>query len=257
MPTYAVIIAAAGKSSRFGGGHARDKKVFQELNGRAVWIRTAEAFLGRDDVKQTLIVLSPEDIDWFKEKYRANLAFMDIEIVEGGAERCDSVKNALDRVRNDIDYVAVHDAARPLIAKDWITNVFETAAHSGAALLATKISSTVKRVENGVIRETVPRDHLWAAQTPQVFRRQLLLDAYSARGKRQPTDDAELVEQFGHKVAIVEGSALNLKITTREDLRMAEVLLDVMPREKNLEALHPFGTAKTPSEGKPKWLFDS
>ncbi len=257
MPTFAVIIAAAGKSSRFGGCQARDKKVFQELNGRAVWIRTAEAFLGRDDVKQTLIVLSPEDMDWFRDKYRANLAFMDVELVEGGAERCDSVQKALARVRSDIEFIAVHDAARPLIAKDWISNVFETAAQCDAAILATKISSTVKRAENGVIRETVPRDQLWAAQTPQVFRRQLLLDAYAARGKRQPTDDAELVEQFGRNVAIVEGSALNLKITTREDLRMAEVLLDVLPKEKNLEALHPFGTSKGPTAGKPKWLFDS
>jgi len=256
MPSFAVIIAAAGKSRRFGGGQSRDKKVFQELRGRAVWLRTAEAFLNRDDVKQTLLVLNPEDIEWFKDKYRANLAFMDLELVEGGAERVDSVQNALARVRADIDFVAVHDAARPLIAKEWITNVFDAAARSGAALLATRISSTVKRVENGIVRETVPREQLWAAQTPQVFRRQLLLDAYAARGKRQPTDDAELVEQFGHKVVTIEGSALNLKITSREDLRIAEALLDVMPREKNLAALHPYSSEK-PSVGKPKWLFDS
>ena len=128
MPNFAVIIAAAGKSSRFGASQPRDKKTFQELRGRAVWLRSTEAFLNREDVKQVLVVLSPEDLEWFKDKYRANLTFMAIDIVSGGAERVDSVQNALARVRSDIDFVAVHDAARPLIANEWITNVFEAAA---------------------------------------------------------------------------------------------------------------------------------
>ena len=87
-------------------------------------MRTAEQFVNRSDVAQTILVVSPEDLDWFKEKFRPNLAFMDIEVVTGGAERADSVQNALARVRADIDFVAVHDAARPLIVKDWIDQVF-------------------------------------------------------------------------------------------------------------------------------------
>ena len=240
MSRFAVILPAAGKSSRFAVQQSK-KKVFVELKGRPVWVRTAEAFVNRDDVVQTIIVLSPDDIDWFKEKFRPNLAFMNIEIVAGGAERADSVRNALARVRADVDFVAVHDAARPLIVKDWVTRVFQAAEQHGAALLATPVTSTLKRVGvNGRIEETVPRGNLWAAQTPQVFRRQLLLDAYAQRGTLQPTDEAQLVEQFGHPVYVVEGSPLNLKITSQDDFRMAEFLLDALPKEKIPGFLHPF-----------------
>ena len=124
MPKFAVILPAAGKSSRFS---KQRKKVFVELKGRPVWVRTAEQFVNRSDVAQTILVVSPEDLEWFKEKFRPNLAFMDIDVVTGGAERADSVQNALARVRADIDFVAVHDAARPLIVKDWIDQVFHAA----------------------------------------------------------------------------------------------------------------------------------
>ncbi|MEI8018823.1 MAG: 2-C-methyl-D-erythritol 4-phosphate cytidylyltransferase, partial [Schlesneria sp.] len=92
MPKFAVILPAAGKSSRFS---KQRKKVFVELKGRPVWVRTAEQFVNRSDVAQTILVVSPEDLDWFKEKFRPNLAFMDIDVVTGGAERADSVQNAL------------------------------------------------------------------------------------------------------------------------------------------------------------------
>lgn len=240
MSKFAVILPAAGKSSRFATQQSK-KKVFIELKGRPVWVRTAEAFVNRDDVVQTILVVSPDDMDWFKEKFRPNLAFMDIEIVAGGAERGDSVKNALARVRADVDFIAVHDAARPLIVKEWISRVFQAAETHGAALLATPVTSTLKRVGRGDrIEETVSRAHLWAAQTPQVFRRQLLLDAYARQGELQPTDEAQLIEQFGHPVHVVEGSPLNIKITSQDDFRMAEFLLDALPKEKLPGFLHPF-----------------
>lgn len=240
MSTFAVILPAAGKSSRFAAQQSR-KKVFVELKGRPVWVRTAEIFTSRDDVVQTILVVAPDDIEWFKEKFRPNLAFMDIEVVAGGAERADSVMNGLARVRADVDFVAVHDAARPLIVKEWITRAFQAAEKYDAALLATPVTSTLKRVgQDNRIQETVPRTHLWAAQTPQVFRRQLLLDAYARRGSLQPTDEAELVERFGHAVHVVEGSPLNLKITSQDDFRMAEFLLDALPKEKLPGFLHPF-----------------
>lgn len=239
MPTFAVILPAAGSSSRF--GDPRRKKPFIELKGRPVWVRSLELFLSRDDVTQALIVLPPDEIDWFKEKFRANLAFMNVEIVAGGKERADSVQNALARVRNDIDYVAVHDAARPLIVKQWIENVFAAAIRDGAAIPATPISSTVKRVDRDrKIVETVPRDGLWAAQTPQVARRDWLLDAFAKRGDLAATDEAQLLENAGRSVTIVEGSPLNLKITTQEDFKIAEALADSLPREKTLGQLHPF-----------------
>jgi 2-C-methyl-D-erythritol 4-phosphate cytidylyltransferase len=238
MSTFAVILPAAGKSQRF--GDPRRKKPFVELKGRPVWVRAAEMFINRDDVVQTLVCIAPEDMDWFKEKYAPNLAFMNVEIVAGGPTRAESVENALARVSADVDYVAVHDAARPLIVKKWIDAVFDAARHSGAAIPAVPLSSTVKRVDGQKIVETVDRRGLWAAQTPQVFARQLLVEAYGRRDGFDATDEAQLVERMGQPVAVVEGWPMNLKITTGDDFRMAEALLDVLPKEKSLGALHPF-----------------
>ena len=238
MARFAVVLAAAGRSTRFA---ANRKKPFLDLKGRAVWLRSAEHFVNREDVAQTLVAVSADDVEWFKEKFRPNLAFMNVEIVEGGAERADTVQRALSRVKADIEFVAVHDAARPLLAKEWIDRVFRAAEETGAAILAVPVTSTLKRVgKDGAIVETVSRDGLWEAQTPQVFRRQLLLDAYAKRGGLPATDEARLVEQMGHPIAVVEGSPLNLKITTAEDFKMAEALVDALPKEKKLRALHPF-----------------
>jgi 2-C-methyl-D-erythritol 4-phosphate cytidylyltransferase len=238
MSKFAVILPAAGKSSRFS---QHRKKVFVELKGRPVWVRTAEKFVNRPDVVQTILVVSPDDLEWFKEKFRPNLAFMDIEVVTGGAERADSVQNGLARVRADVDFVAVHDAARPLIVKDWIDQVFQAAEEHDAAILATPVTSTLKRVDaRQSIEETVSRVNLWAAQTPQVFRRQLLMEAFARRGDHQPTDEAELVERIGKSVKIVAGSSFNLKITTKDDFRVAEHLLDALPKDKLPGFLRPF-----------------
>src|SRR5690606_1782356 len=135
----------------------------------------------------------------------------------------DSVANGLARVKPDLEYVCVHDAARPCLADEWITRVFDAARKTGAAILAIPASGTLKRAAaDQTIAETVSREGLWEAQTPQAFRRQLLLDAHAQRGQEPATDDAQLVERLGAKVALVTGSPVNLKITTREDLRLAE-----------------------------------
>ena len=250
MASFAVIIAAAGRSSRFGSQSPHQKKVFRELKGRAIWLRATEAFLNREDVGQILVVVSGDDREWFTQKFNANLAFMNLDIVEGGAERAHSVENALQQLKDDIDHVAIHDAARPLIVKEWIDRIFEAARDHGAAVPAIPISSTVKRVASSAIQETVPRAGLHAAQTPQAFRRELLLEAYAKRGDQNSTDDAQLVEQLGHAVQVVEGSPLNIKITSQDDFRMAGVLLDMLPKEKGLDSLHPF------AHDLPKTLFD-
>lgn len=240
MPKFAVILPAAGSSTRF--QQQNRKKVFVELKGRPVWVRSVEYFVNRDDVVQTIVTIAPDDLEWFREKFRPNLAFLNVEIVPGGKERADSVQNALAKVRDDVDFIAVHDAARPLLAKAWVNEVFAAAEKYGAAMLAVPVTSTLKRVDanNHRIQQTVDRTNLWAAQTPQVFRRQLLIDAFQKRGSLNATDEAQLVEQLGQPVHVVPGSPLNLKITTPDDFRMAEVLLDVLPKEKTLGTLHPF-----------------
>jgi 2-C-methyl-D-erythritol 4-phosphate cytidylyltransferase len=238
MPTFAVILPAAGRSSRFADRHY--KKPFATLEGRAVWLHSAQRFLARDDVKQLLVVISPEDREHFDQKFAANVAVLGIDVVDGGAERADSVARALALVKPEIDLVAVHDAARPCIADELIARVFEAAAAGGAAIVALPVAATLKRVAaEGTIRETVPREGLWEAQTPQVFRRQLLLDAYAQRGGFNATDEAQLVERLGHPVAVVRGSPLNLKITTQEDLRLAEHALRSMPAPKKTGRRHP------------------
>ncbi|MCI0358560.1 MAG: 2-C-methyl-D-erythritol 4-phosphate cytidylyltransferase [Planctomycetaceae bacterium] len=240
MPTFAVILPAAGKSSRFRDAYY--KKPFVPLEGRPVWLHAAEKFTNRNDVKQTLLVIAPEDRETVQSKLGANAALLGIELVDGGTERADSVAAALARVSAEIEYVAVHDAARPCLAEEWIDAVFAAAAKTGAALLALPISGTVKRAgSDQVVQETLSRDGLWEAQTPQVFRRQLLVDAYARRGKEAATDDAQLVERLGHKVTIVPGSPMNLKITTKEDLRLATAVLKVLPRPKLAGPAHPFG----------------
>lgn len=239
MSKFAVILPAAGKSSRF---HDKNyKKPFIPLANKAVWLHSAEKFLNRNDVAQTLIVISPEDRELFQSKFGANIAILGLDVVDGGAQRFDSVKAALEQVRPDIEYVAVHDAARPCLADAWIDSVFAAATKSGAAILARPVTSTLKRSEDGkTIAETVSRKNLWAAQTPQVFRRELLVDAYAKASSSTATDDAQLVEQAGHPVTIVEGSPLNIKITARGDLKMAEAALRALPRPKLSGPGNPF-----------------
>ena len=188
MSKFAVILPAAGKSSRFKDPHY--KKPFVPLENRAVWLHSAERFVNRDDVKQLIVVIAPEDREEFQAKFAANTAILGIEVVEGGQHRSDSVAKALARVRPDIDFVAVHDAARPCLANEWIDKVFAAAEKTGAAMLAIPVRGTLKRVRAGVVVETVDRQDLWEAQTPQVFRRQWLLDAYAQRGDLAATDDA-------------------------------------------------------------------
>lgn len=239
MAKFAVILPAAGKSSRF---HDKNyKKPFAPLADRAVWLHAAEKFLHRKDVKQVIVVISPDDREYFHFKFASNVAILGIEVVVGGQERTDSVQNALARVQPDAEFICIHDAARPCIADEWITNVFEAAQKSGAAILAIPVSGTLKRVrKDHTIEATAPRDGLWEAQTPQVFRRDLLLKAYAERGAKPATDDAELVERIGQVVTVVTGSPVNLKITTREDLRLAEQALKAMPKPKFDGPAHPF-----------------
>ncbi|MBN1911238.1 MAG: 2-C-methyl-D-erythritol 4-phosphate cytidylyltransferase [Pirellulales bacterium] len=239
MAKFAVILPAAGQSRRFHDKHY--KKPFAPLANRAVWLHSAERFLNRADVCQLILVISKDDRDDFNFKFASNVAILGIDVVEGGAERADSIEAALGRVKPEADFVCVHDAARPCLADAWIDNVFEAAAKSGAAILAVPVSSTLKRVnKNNKIQETVSRQDLWEAQTPQVFRRQLLLDAYAKREGFNATDDAQLVERLGHEVTVVSGSPVNIKITTREDFRLAEHAMKALPKPKFDGPVHPF-----------------
>ena len=239
MAKFAVVLPAAGRSSRFKDKHY--KKPFAPLAGRAVWLYSAERFLNRDDVVQTILVIAPEDRDDFNFKFASNVAILGIEVVHGGAERADSVEAALARVKPEADFVCVHDAARPCLTDAWIDKIFQAAQKSGAALFAIPVAGTLKRVGGDMhVEETVAREGLWEAQTPQVFRRELLLEAYAKREGFQATDDAQLVERIGHPVTIVPGSPINMKIATKEDQRLVEQAMKALPKPKLSGPLHPF-----------------
>ena len=239
MSSFGVILVAAGKSSRFQDAHF--KKPFAPLSGRAVWLHAAEKFIDRNDVSQVVIVVAPEDRELFLEQFGANLAFMGVTLALGGSQRADSVRNGLAALKVDCDFVAIHDAARPCLAPGWIDNVFATAARTGAAILAAPVVGTVKRVSNDrQITETVDRTGLWEAQTPQVFSRKVLEQAFAADTSGTATDEAQLVEALGQAVTVVPGSPMNIKITSREDLKLAEQMLKALPKPSLDNPAHPF-----------------
>ena len=169
-----------------------------------------------------------------QEKFAGNLTLFGVEVVIGGEERCDSVRNALEKVRPGMSLVAIHDAARPCLNRQSLNQVIEEASKYGAAILASPIRATVKKVDAGgnKIVETVSRDGLWQAQTPQVFRTEELKRGYaSVAGK--PTDDSQVIEKLGISVRIVEGPESNIKITTKDDLRTCEGLLKTPARTRD------------------------
>ncbi len=229
MPKFTVILPAAGKAERFGGA---EKKTFAKIDGRPVFLRTIEHFIGRPDVCQTILVVAPEDVATTKTSYGANLGFMGVQLVEGGARRCDSVAAALKTISETAEFVAIHDAVRPCVTAAQIDAVFAEAVKTGAAILAAPIVGTVKRVgPTMLVEETPSRAGLYEAQTPQVFRKDVLIAAYAKlpAGDADITDDSQLVERSGHPVSIVVSDSSNLKITTKGDLTLANAILKSRP----------------------------
>lgn len=234
----AAIICAAGASKRFGG---KRKKPFVDVAGRAVFLRSIEIFSNREDVKQILLAIAPEDEELVNVKWGPNLKFFNVKICFGGAERFDTVEKALKLIKETIDLIAVHDAVRCCVKEKWIDEVIAEAAKSGAAILACPVVATLKEAKDNVIIQTVDRVGLYEAQTPQVFKAELLRKAYENlknldSGLSHPlreskiSDDSQLVEAIGHKVSIVETDSSNIKITSKADLAIAEAILKSRPK---------------------------
>ncbi len=242
MVSYAAILVAAGQSARFGDPFY--KKPFAMLENRAVWLHSADRFLNHPGVEQVIVVIANDDDEEFHRRFGANLTILGITACHGGATRAQSVAAGLRQVRQDIDYVAIHDAARPCLTDRMLTEVFEAAETHGAAILAHRVTSTLKREridgESVFIADTAPRDGLWEAQTPQVFARETILAAHQQPDADDATDDAQLVERLGKPVALVEGSPLNIKITTKADLKLAEQIIRSIPKPKPEGGRNPF-----------------
>lgn len=223
--TVAAIVLGAGRGERL--GHIMPK-AFVPLAGEALLVRSLRALSASAAFDVIQPVLAARDLDRW-----AKLDLDDIEglqpPVPGGAERQDSMRAGLEALPSEVALVAVHDAARCLVAAEDLRAVVAAARESGAALLGEPCRDTLKRVVDGRVVETPPRAEMWAAQTPQVIRRDWLEEAMekAVETGRLGTDDAQLVEWAGYPVTMVEASAPNPKITRPEDLRMAEALLGV------------------------------
>ena len=211
-----LILVAAGRGERFG----RDK-LWLPLGERPL-IAHALAALARSPVERVALVVSAERLGEARELARA--LSLSVVVALGGARRQDSVRNGLAAL-GPCEWVAVHDAARPLATRELLLRTFAAARETGAAVAAVPLKDTVKRVQGGVVAETLPRAELWAVQTPQVFRGTLLAQAHRAVAD-EVTDDAMLVERLGARVGVAEGAYDNIKVTTLDDLELATWLLE-------------------------------
>jgi 2-C-methyl-D-erythritol 4-phosphate cytidylyltransferase len=217
MPAFAVILPAAGSSTRYGGLR---NKLYEILDGTTVLARSVAAFQSRSDVERIIIPTrgSPE------------IAGDKVCLCMGGASRAHSVFSALHEVPDDIEWIAVHDAARPLVSQELIDRTLAAAVEYGAAVPALPVHLTIKQATGPLpakVERTVPRQTLWAMQTPQIMRRSALLAAMTSCPipLEEVTDDVQLIELAGGQVWLVEGEERNLKITTAIDLKIAEMHL--------------------------------
>jgi 2-C-methyl-D-erythritol 4-phosphate cytidylyltransferase/2-C-methyl-D-erythritol 2,4-cyclodiphosphate synthase len=223
-----VIIVAAGRGSRLGG--AMPKQLL-DLGGRSILQRAVAAFDSQPAVAHLVVVLPPDLVD--RGPSLVGATTHPCGFVAGGTRRQDSVRVGFEALPSEIDLVLVHDAARPFADAPLVDRVIDGARRTGASVPAMRARDTIKRVPAGasVVTETIPREEIWLAQTPQGFRRDVLRDAV-ALGMREAeaTDEAMLAEQAGHAVEVVPGDVRNTKITTPEDLAAARAVLTGVPR---------------------------
>ena len=237
MKTIA-IIAAGGQGKRIEGVHAAGKlpKQFLMLKDKPLLAHTVDKF-ERCELIDEIILVVPEDyLNYCSQSIVDKYGFNKVrKVIPGGKERQDSVHSGLKACPNNTSIVVIHDGVRPLISPDKISESIKmcrekkSAGSIGAVVLAVPVKETVKRVEQGNIITTLDREKLWLTQTPQTFEYKLILDAYEKAEEDNftGTDDSALVERLGHEVTILEGDYRNIKITTREDLQVAEKLLEV------------------------------
>jgi 2-C-methyl-D-erythritol 4-phosphate cytidylyltransferase len=229
----AVILPAAGLGTRMGKGAAEktgtSRKQFMLLEGSPILMHTVRKFTASPRVSEIVVAVRAEDVEWVSGMLARGFSGCPVRAVEGGNSRQQSVGNALNAIAPDTDLVAVHDAVRPFIDLETIDKVFDEAAETGAAIVGVPAVDTVKQVIRGTshvrIRSTLPREKLVMAQTPQVFRYDLLKRAFEmARADGfAGTDESSLVERLDVEVSVVMGSDRNIKITKPGDMDLAHL----------------------------------
>jgi 2-C-methyl-D-erythritol 4-phosphate cytidylyltransferase len=231
----AVILPAAGLGTRMGKGSAEkagtSRKQFMLLEGSPILIHTVRKFAASSRVSEIVVAVRAEDLEWVREVLAREFSGRRVRVVEGGDSRQQSVEKALIALAPDTDLVAVHDAVRPFIDLDTIHKAFDEAAETGAAIVAVPAVDTVKQVTRGTsqvrVRATLPREKLVMAQTPQVFRYDILTRAFDAARADGfiGTDESSLVERLDVEVSVVMGTDRNIKITKPGDMDLAHLFL--------------------------------
>src|SRR5512133_1451572 len=231
----AVILPAAGLGTRMGKGTAEkagtSRKQFMLLDGSPILMHTVRKFIASPRVGVIVIAVRAEDTGWVREILAAEFESGRVRVVEGGNSRQESVQNALDSLGPEYELVAVHDAVRPFIDLETIHNVFDEAAATGAAIVGVPAIDTVKQVTRGTthvrVRSTLPREKLVMAQTPQVFRYDLLVRAFKSAREDNfvATDESSMVERLDVEVSVIPGSDRNIKITKPTDMELAHLFL--------------------------------
>lgn len=231
MPKTCVIVPAAGSGTRMGGAIP---KQFIRLAGKPLLAHTLSALANLSFISIIFLIVAEEHIPDAGEVVSAwsgqrTSSVPEISIIRGGAERRDSVYNGLKKLPAECDWVMIHDAVRPFASPGLIKTVWEGALTAGACIAAIPATDTVKHARDGIVLETLSRDEIWLVQTPQVFRKQIVVAAYekAVAGGWTGTDDASFVERMGVSVSIVPGERTNVKVTTPEDLQWAEWFLSV------------------------------
>ncbi|NPC90812.1 2-C-methyl-D-erythritol 4-phosphate cytidylyltransferase [Bacillus sp. WMMC1349] len=229
---YQVIIPAAGQGKRMNVGK---NKLFIKAKGTPVIIHTLKVFEHHSACKSIILVINEKEYDEFNRLLKEYHFITPIKIVTGGNERQHSVMQGIQAVGKE-GMVLVHDGARPFIKQEHIEQLVIKANETGAAIVAVPVKDTIKRVQDNEITGTIERSSLWAAQTPQAFRLSILMNAHlkaEATGFFG-TDDASLVEEAGGKVAIIQGDYQNIKLTTPDDLLVAEAILEAERRNEHV-----------------------
>lgn len=224
-PFISAVIVAAGKSTRI---KMDINKQYLEIGGKPVLVHTLSAFEKCRRIDEIILVVNSGDIFYCKDNIIDKYGFKKItKVIGGGDERQFSVYNGLKQVNKKCEIVLIHDGARPFVTEDVILKGIEKAEEFGASCIAVPVKDTVKIVEDGDVIESTPdRNKLWAVQTPQIFRYELIMKAYEKACKDgyTGTDDTVLVERLGYNVHVVLGNYYNIKITTKEDLVIAEAI---------------------------------
>ena len=226
------VIPAAGKGLRFSSGDNSSpvtlRKQFSALLSEPLIFTTLQPFLYLERIDSIVLAVQEDAFNWLESQMEERHFEKEVRLVVGGKRRQDSVRNGLDVVAPESDVVVVHDAVRPFVEERWIDETVRLCADYDGAIVAVPAKDTLKQVSGEVVNATIDRRDVWQAQTPQTFNVEVLISGFDSAEAQgiQATDEAQLVEMNGGRVAIVEGSHRNIKITTRDDWEVAQAIYE-------------------------------